>query len=344
MIYQRRLVLALLALCTALVAAAQPSPGGYRLARTIPIGGEGGWDYLTADVATHRLYVSHATRVVVLDTEKDTIVGEIPDTAGVHGIALAPDLGRGFTSNGRAGTVTVFDLKDLKVVTTVPVTGENPDAIAYEPITRRVFTFNGRSANATAIDASTAQVVGTLALGGNPEFAVADGKGRVYVNLEDTSAIVAFDARTLEVKGRWPLAPCEEPTGLAIDRKHRRLFAGCHNEMMAVVDADSGRVIATPPIGRGVDGTAFDPGTSLAFSSNGEGTLTVVHEDSPEKFTLLGNVPTKRGARTLALDEGTHRIYLATAQFGPPPSPTAESPRPRPPILAGTFEVLVMGR
>jgi DNA-binding beta-propeller fold protein YncE len=238
----------------------------------------------------------------------------------------------------------VFDLKTLAVITTVKVTGDKPDAITYEPTSRRVFTFNGDSANATAIDAASAQVVGTIPLGGKPEFAVADGTGRIYVNIEDTATLVAFDARTLEVKGRWPLAPCETPTGLAIDREHRRLFVGCRSKVMAVADADSGRVITTLPIDGGVDGIAFDPATALAFSSNGEGTLTVVHEDSPEKFTLVGNVPTKRGAKTLALDGATHRIYLSTAQFGPPPSPTAENPKPRPSVLPGTFEILVLER
>ena len=344
MTHHRGLALALLSLATALAAAAQPAPGGYRLARTIPIGGEGGWDYLTVDTAAHRLYVSHATRVEVIDTEKNAVVGAIPDTPGVHGIALVPELGRGFTSNGRAGTVTVFDLKTLAVITTVKVTGEKPDAITYEPTSRRIFTFNGDSANATAIDAASAQVVGTIPLGGKPEFAVADGNGRMYVNLEDTATLVAFDARTLEVKGRWPLAPCETPTGLGIDREHRRLFVGCRSKVMAVVDGDSGRVIATLPIGGGVDGIAFDPATALAFASNGEGTVTVVHEDSPEKFTLVGDVPTKRGAKTLALDGATHRIYLSAAQFGPPPSPTAENPKPRPSVLPGTFEILVVER
>jgi DNA-binding beta-propeller fold protein YncE len=332
------------ALCAALALAAESAPGGYRLTGRIAIGGEGGWDYLTADPAAHRLYVSHGTRVQVIDTSTKAIVGEIPDTPGVHGIALAPELGRGFTSNGRAGTVTVFDLKSLAVLETVKVTGENPDSIAYDPDSRRVFTFNGRSDNATAIDAATARVVGTLPLAGKPEEGVADGKGRMYVNLEDKSELVAFDSRTLRIEGRWPLAPCEEPSGLAMDREHRRLFVGCHNQLMAIVDGDSGRVLASPPIGRGVDGAAFDPGTGLAFSSNGEGTLTVVHEDSPERFTLLGNVPTRPGARTLALDEATHRVYLSTATFGPPPSPTAEHPHPRPSILPGTFEVLVVER
>jgi DNA-binding beta-propeller fold protein YncE len=344
MTHHRGFALALLSLATALAAAAQPAPGGYRLAPTIPIGGEGGWDYLTVDTTAHRLYVSHATRVEVIDTQNNTVVGAIPDTPGVHGIALAPEFGRGFTSNGRAGTVTVFDLKTLAVITTVKVTGDKPDAITYEPTSRRIFTFNGDSANATAIDAASAQVVGTIPLGGKPEFAVADGKGRIYVNLEDTAMLVAFDARTLEVKGRWPLAPCETPTGLGIDRAHRRLFVGCRSKVMAVVDGDSGRVIATLPIGGGVDGIAFDPATALAFASNGEGTVTVVREDSPEKFTLVGNVPTKPGAKTIALDGATHRLYLSTAQYGPPPLPTAENPKPRPSVLPGTFEILVLER
>jgi len=325
MTHHRGFGLALLSLVMALAAAAQPAPGGYRLTRTIPVGGEGKWDYLTFDAATHRLYVSHATRVEVIDTEKNTVVGAIPDTPGVHGIALAPEFGRGFTSNGRAGTVTVFDLKTLAVITTVKVTGDKPDAIVYEPTSRQIFTFNGDSANATVIEAATAKVVGTLALGGGPEFAVADGKGRMYVNLEDKAMLVAFDARTLEVKGRWPLAPCETPTGLGMDREHRRLFVGCRSKVMAVVDADSGRVITTLPIGGGVDAVAYDPATALIFASNGEGTVTVVHEDSPEKFTLVGNVPTKPGAKTLALDGATHRIYLSAAE-------------------AGNFEILVLER
>jgi DNA-binding beta-propeller fold protein YncE len=325
MTHHRGFGVALLSLVTALAAAAQPAPGGYRLTRTIPVGGEGKWDYLTFEAATHRLYVSHATRVEVIDTEKNTVVGAIPDTPGVHGIALVPELGRGFTSNGRAGTVTVFDLKSLAVITTVKVTGDKPDAIIYEPTTRRIFTFNGDSANATAIEAATAKVVGTIALGGGPEFAVADGKGWVYVNLEAAAILVAFDARTLEIKGRWPLAPCQTPTGLAMDHEHRRLFVGCRSKVMAVVDADSGHVITTLPIGGGVDAVAFDPATALIFASNGEGTVTVVHEDSPEKFTLVGNIPTKPGAKTLALDGATHRIYLSVAE-------------------AGTFEILVLER
>jgi len=341
---RRHAVLGFALFAAAAIATAQQAPGGYHLARTISLGGEGGWDYLTVDAAAHRLYVSHATRVQVVDTERNAVVGEIPDTQGVHGIALAPELGRGFTSNGRAGTVMVFDLKSLAVIATVKVTGENPDAITFEPVSRRVFTFNGRSADATAIDAASGQVVGTLPLGGKPEFAVADGRGRIFVNIEDKSELVSFDARTLKVEGRWTLAPCEEPSGLAIDREHGRLFSVCGNNLMAVVNGDTGHVITTLPIGSNVDGAAFDPATGLAFSSNGEGTVTVVHEDSLEKFTVVGNVQTKRGARTISLDEATHHIYLPTAQFGPPPSPTPDRPRPRPSVLPGTFEVVVLER
>jgi DNA-binding beta-propeller fold protein YncE len=314
------------------------------VARRVTIGGEGGWDYLVVDTVAHRLYLSRGSHVQVLDTDRDSIVGDIPNTPGVHGVAIARDLGRGFTSNGRDSTVTVFDLKTLAPLSTVKVTGRNPDAILYEPATRRVFTFNGGSADATALDAATGTVVGTIPLGGKPEFAVAQGDGRVFVNIEDRSEIVAFDARTLAVQARWPLAPCEEPTGLAIDRAHGRIFAGCSNERMAVVDTKSGRVVATPPIGAGVDGTAFDPATQLAFASNGEGTLTVVHEDAPDRYTVVGTVPTQRGARTLALDERTHRVYTVTAQFGPPPAATPDRPHPRPAPVPGTFTVLEVER
>ena len=337
-----RFAVTLLSVLVPLAAAAQPGPGGYHVARTIAVGGEGGWDYPTVDPAAHRLYLSHATLVNVVDTETGALVGQIPDTQGVHGIALVSELGRGYVSNGRANTVTVFDLKTLAVLATVKVTGENPDAICYDPATRRVFTFNGRSSNATAIDAATNQVAGTIALPGKPEFAVSDGKGRMFVNIEDKSLIVAFHPKTLAVLGQWPIAPCEEPSGLAFDRQHRRLFAVGGNKLMAVVDADSGKLVATVPIGEGPDGVTFDPATGLAFSANGEGTLTVVHEDTPEKFTVVATVPTKRGARTVTLDEAGHRIYLPTAEFGPPPSPTAERPHPRPSVVQGSFMVLVV--
>jgi DNA-binding beta-propeller fold protein YncE len=261
----------------------------------------------------------------------------------VHGIALAPELGRGFTSNGREGTVSVFDIKTLATSDKVKV-GDNPDAILYDPATKRVFTFNGKSQDSTAIDAASGKVLGTIKLDGKPEFAASDRKGEIFVNIEDKSELVAIDPSQLEVKAKWPLAPCTEPSGLSIDRKNRRLFVGCDNKMMAVVDADSGKVLATPAIGEGVDATAFDDGTGLAFASCGEGVLTVVKEESPSKFSVAENVPTKRGARTLALDSKTHNVFVVTADFGPPPAATAENPHPRRTILPDSFVVLVVGK
>jgi len=324
-------------------AGAQPGDSGYQLKKKIKLGGEGGWDYLAFDSATRRLFISRGTKVMVVDVDAEKQVGEIPDTAGVHGIALAPELNKGFTSNGRGNNVTVFDLKTLATLDHV-ATGQNPDAIVYDPATKRVFTMNGRSNDATAIDAQTGQVAGTVALGGRPEFAAADGKGHVYANIEDKSEIVEIDSKKLTVTAHWPLAPCEEPSGLAMDTNGRRLFAGCSNKMMAVVDAESGKVLATPPIGQGVDANGFDPGTKFAFASNGEGTLTVVHEDSPAKFSVVEDVTTQRGARTMALDPKTHEVFLVTAEFGPRPEPTQENPRPRPPMIPDTFTVLVFGR
>jgi DNA-binding beta-propeller fold protein YncE len=315
-----------------------PGPSGYHVIKTIPIGGEGFWDYLTVDSAARRLYISHGTRVQVMDIDTYAVVGDIPDTQGVHGIALAPELGRGFTSNGRANTVTIFDLKTLKTIGTVNA-GANPDAIVYDGVTKRVFTMNGRSHDATAINAADGTVISTFELGGKPEFAVADGKGSIYVNIEDRSELVRFDAQKLVVLNRWPLAPCQGPSGLAIDLKNRRLFAGCGNKMMAVVDADTGKVIGTPAIGQGVDANRFDLGTNYAFASNGEGTLTVVHEDSPDKFSVVESVPTKRSARTMALDQKTHNIFLAAADFEPP---AKGEPRPR--TKPGSFVILVVGK
>jgi DNA-binding beta-propeller fold protein YncE len=315
----------------------------YHFLKKVVLGGEGGWDYLICDSEARRVYISRGTHVMVLDADTYAVVGDIPGTDGVHGIAFAPEFGRGFASDGRANAVTIFDLKTLKVVGTAP-TGTGPDAIVYDPASKRVFTLNGRSGDATAIDASTGKPAGTIALGGKPEFAAADGQGHVYNNLEDKSELVQIDSRSLTVSARWTLAPCESPSGLAIDREHRRLFAGCHNQMMAVVDADTGKVLATPHIGQGVDANAFDPGTQLAFSSNGDGTLTVVHEDSPKKFTPVADVPTQPGARTMALDLKTHRVFLVTAEFEPAPAPTAEQPHPRPRAVPGTFTLLVFGQ
>ncbi len=329
-----------------LLSAAEPaaSGSGYHQLKTIAVGGDGGWDYLTLDGAARRLYVTRSTRVMVFDADSGAAVGEIPDTAGVHGVALAPDLNRGFTSNGRSSTVTIFDLKSLKVLSTVKTTGDNPDAILYDPASRRVFAFNGRGGNATAIDAADGRVAGTVALDGKPEFAASDGKGRVFVNIEDKSVVAVIDTQKLALENRWPLAPCEEPSGMALDREHGRLFVGCHNKMMAVVDTGNGRVVATVPIGEGVDANAFEPAAGLAFASCGDGTLTVAHEDSPDRFTVVQTVQTQRGARTMALDEKTQNIFLATAQFGPPPSPTPDQPHPRPAMVPGSFVLLVFGR
>jgi DNA-binding beta-propeller fold protein YncE len=320
------------------------SGAGYHVVTTYKLGGDGGWDYLLADPDMHRLYISRGTHVMVIDADTGKSVGDIADTPGVHGIALAPELGRGFTSNGREGTVSIFDIKTLATSNKVNVGGQNPDAIIYDPATKRVFTFNGRSHDSTAIDAATGKVLGMIKLDGKPEFAASDGKGEVFVNIEDKSELTAIDANKLEVKATWPLAPCTEPSGLAIDREHRRLFSGCDNKMMAVADADTGKVLATPPIGEGLDATRYDPGTGLAFASCGEGVLTVIKEESPEKFTVVENVPTQPGARTMALDTKTHKVYTVTAKFGPPPAPTAENPHPWRSIVPDTFVVLVLSQ
>ena len=335
--------ISILSLSLAAVAVAAAGPG-YHVIKTYKVGGEGGWDYLTVDASTRRFYISRGTHVIVLDADSGKNVGDIPDTPGVHGIALAPELGKGFVSNGREGTVTVFDLSTLAPSGSKIKVGENPDAILYEPATKRVFTFNGRSQDSTAIDAASGKVLGTIKLDGKPEFAASDAKGEVFVNIEDKSELTVIDPNKLEVKTKWPLAPCTEPSGLALDRKNRRLFVGCDNKMMAVVDADSGRVLATPAIGEGVDATAYDDETGLAFASCGEGVLTVVREDSPQKFSVVENVKTEPGARTMALDTKTHNVFTVTAKFGPPPAATADNPHPRRTILPDTFEVLVLSK
>jgi YVTN family beta-propeller protein len=326
-----------------LVTSGLAAASSYRLIKTYKLGSDLGWDYLTLDNSSNRLYISRSTHVMVIDADSGQLVGDIPDTPGVHGIALAPEFGRGFVSNGREGTVTVFDLHGLKVLNKIKV-GDNPDAILYDPASKRVFTFNGKSDDVTAIDAAKGEVVGTIKVDGKPEFAVSDARGEIFVNIQDKSELMGLDPNQLEVKSRWPLSPCEEPTGLAIDRKHRRLFSGCRNKLMAIVDADSGKLVSTLPIGGGVDATAFDPNTGLAFASCGEGVLTVVHEDSADKFSVAENVPTKPGARTMALDPMKNLIFLVTAEFGPPPASTAGQPYPRPPILPDSFVVLVVGK
>jgi DNA-binding beta-propeller fold protein YncE len=315
----------------------------YKLEKTVKVGGEGGWDYLTVDAAARRLYVSRSSHVMVLDADTLQAVGDIPDTSGVHGIAIAAELGKGFTSNGRAHTLTVFDTKTLEATGEVKA-GTNPDAILYDAFTQRVFAFNGGSGDVTVVDAKTGTVAGRIPIGGKLEFGQSDGKGQVFVNVEDKGEIVALDARQMKVLAHWPIAPCEEPTGLAFDAAHRRLFSVCGNRMMAVVDADTGKLVTTLPIGAGSDGAVFDATSQNAFSSNGEGTLTVVHESAPDRFEVVQTVKTQRGARTIALDPKTRRLLLPAAEFGPPPPATPQQPRQRPPLVPGSFALVVVSR
>jgi YVTN family beta-propeller protein len=327
-----------LALAAAFAAAAFAAPSGFKVLKEIKVGGDGGWDYLTMDSAARRLYLSHTNVVQVVDPDAGKVVGTIPDTTGVHGIAIVPGLNRGFTSNGRGNNVTIFDLKTLKPISQV-MTGMNPDSIRYEPKSGRVYTFNGRSNDSTAIDAKTGMVAGTIPLGGKPEFSVADDKGHIYVNIEDTSEIVEIDAAKAMVTKRYSIKPCEGPSGLAIDVKKRRLFSVCGNRVMAISDPDAGKVIASPAIGAGSDGAAFDPSTGYAFSSNGqEGTLTIVQE-SGGKWEVVENVATQRGARTITLDEKTHNVYLPVAE----PVPAQAGQRGRG-FLPDSFKVLVVGK
>jgi DNA-binding beta-propeller fold protein YncE len=331
----KRTLVALLSLAVAATAFA-----AWHVSRHIPIGGTGGWDYMTVDAASRRAYVSHGNSVEVVDVDAGKIVGVIPDTPGVHGIAIDHAGGRGFISNGRVSMMTIFDLKTLNRINDVKSTGDNPDAIMFDPSTKHVFTFNGRGKNATVFD-THGKVIATIPLGGKPEFGVSDGNGHVFVNVEDTSEIAKIDAKTNVVSERWKLAPCESPSGLAIDRKHHRLFTVCENEMMAVVDATNGHVVTTVPTGKGTDAAAFDDEKQLAFASNGQSaTLTVVHETSPDKYVVVDNVATQRSARTMGLDTKTHHVFLPAAQFGEAPAPTEKNPRPRPPMVPGSFELL----
>jgi YVTN family beta-propeller protein len=320
--------------------AAEPAVPSYHLLQKIALGGEGGWDYLTVDSGAHRLYVTRSTHVTVIDTEKNVVVGDIPNTPGVHGVAVAPKLGRGFTSNGRENTVTVFDLKTLKELQRVAV-GKNPDAILFDPGTTRVFTYNGTSNDITALDAMSGKVLGTIPVGGKPEFCATDEKGTIFANIEDTNEILAIDANTLKVRSRWPIAPVDGPSGLAFDKAHHRLFAVGGNQMMAVVDSVTGKLIGTPAIGKGPDAAAFDPAYGLAISSNGQdGTITLVGEDSKKRFHAVGTVTTQRGARTMTIDPKTHRLYLITASFKPAESGAAQR---RPTMEPNSAVILVYG-
>ncbi|MFZ1904089.1 MAG: YncE family protein [Steroidobacteraceae bacterium] len=332
-------------LCLAPLAVAQAATAPhYRIVKQLPLPGDEGWDYLTFEQGGHRLFIAHGSRVLVVDTDKLAVAGEIDNTPGPHGVALAPDLGRGYISAGRANAIVVFDLKTLARLKEIKTTGEGPDAILYDPATHRVFSFNGHSGNATAVDATTDTVVGTIPLPGKPESAAADGKGRVYVDLEDKNSLAVIDPQKLTVTAVFPIAGCDEPAGLALDAARERLFPGCHNQVMAVVDGRSGRVLSTAPIGAGVDAGAYDPGTSLAFASCGGdgGSLAVVRASRAGVAEVAESVPTQRGARTMALDLTTHRVFLVTADFAPAPPPTEEHPHVRPVMLPGTFRLLVL--
>jgi YVTN family beta-propeller protein len=321
--------------------AARAAEGPYHFLKEIPVGGEGGWDYLSIDDTARRLYVSHGTKVVVIDIDKHAVVGEITNTPGIHGLAPAPELQRGFTSNGRENKCSIVDLKTLQTIAKVD-TDQGPDGMLYDPGQQEAYMFNGRGKSATVIDAKAGKVVATIPLGGRPESAAVDAKGgRVYDNLEDKNELVAIDTKSHTVVNRWPIAPGEEPAGLAIDVPHHRLFVGCHNKLMLMVDNTSGKVVASVPIGEGVDFSAFDPETQLAFSSCGDGTVTIAHEDSPDKLTVIQTLTTERGARTMALDPKTHRIYLASAKFEAPTASASGGGRERPRMVPDSFKILV---
>jgi YVTN family beta-propeller protein len=330
-------------LTTALIADGAAAPNMEVLQRW-KLGGDGGWDYLTMDSANQRLFISRAIRVDVVSIESGKLIGSIPDTQGVHGIALAPALKRGFTSNGRANSVTVFDLDTLKVIREAKVSGRNPDAILYEPSGKHVFTFNGASKDVTVLDASSLAVIATIPVPDKPEFAAQDGRGQIFVNIEsDPGQMVVIDAQKLTVKSTWPLPGCNSPSGLAIDSTHRRLFSVCDGKVMAVTDAVTGKQAALVPIGEHPDAAGYDRKRGMVFSSNGEGTLSVVRQESPDRYSVLQTVPTQRGARTMTLDEATGKAYLVTADFGPAPAATAEQPHPRPALIPDSFVLLVVG-
>lgn len=319
------------------------SAQNYKLIRRIPVGGEGGWDYIKVDPDAHRLYVARGDHMMIVDEVSGKVLGDIPNTKGIHGAAIAADLGKAYTSNGGAATVTIVDLKTLKPTGEIKTTGENPDSIIYDPATKRVFTMNARSNNSTVIDATTDKVVGTVDLGGKPEEPALDGRGNMFVNLTDSSMIMSFDTKTLAKKGPWSLAPCEGPSALAADTKNHRLFAAC-DKMIAVFNADTGKVVATPAIGGDPDGNGFDPATGLIFATVREGFVSVIHQDSPDKYSVVGNVPTQFGARTMALDPKTHHVFTETADFKAAAAPTPDNPRPRPQAIPNTFVILELGQ
>ncbi|HEY2045625.1 MAG TPA: hypothetical protein VGG93_03485, partial [Candidatus Udaeobacter sp.] len=335
----RSVVSSIVGFCCAAAVASEP----FLFLIEIPIGGEGGWDILTIDSSANRLYLSHSTKVVVVDLNKNAVAGEIADTPGVHAFVAVPEFERGFSSNGKEAKSSMVDLTTLKTISKID-TGQNPDAIVYEPRHKEVYVFNHTGNSATVIDAKSATITATIPLGGSPEFAVVDEKaGRIYCNIEDKSEVAVIDSTKHEVVARWPIAPGEEASGIALDAAHHRLFATCHNKMMVMVDTETGKVVANVPIGAGVDGCAFDDASQFAFASCGDGTTTIAKEETPQKLTVVQTLKTERGARTMALDPKTHRIYLPTAQFQPAPSPSPGASPARPTILPNTLKLLVYG-
>jgi DNA-binding beta-propeller fold protein YncE len=337
-------MLFILAIGSAYLIAQGSQSGGYHQVHEYKLPGDTGWDYLTMDASSRRLYISRGTHVQVLNIDTGKLEGDIPDLKGVHGIALDKADNKGYISDGRDNSVVVFDLASLKATGKVQA-GTNPDAILFDPATKRVFAFNGRSGNATVIETKDNSVAGTIDLGGKPEFAVSDGKGKVFVNLEDKSENVEIDAKALKVLNHWSLKPCESPSGLAIDVDHELLFAACDNETMAVLDGNSGKVVKTVPIGKGPDAAAFDKAIKQAYSSNGEsGNITVAKENSPNSFDVAATVPTKSRARTMTVDEKTHNLITVTADFEKAPEAAAGQPRQRPKMVPDSFVVLVYGK
>ena len=321
-----------------------PAAAPYHLLNTIAIGGEGGWDYLNVDPAGERLYVSHGTQVEVVDLKTRKVIGTIPNTPGVHGIDVVPSANRGYITCGRNNTCVVFNLKTLKPIGAPIPTGLKPDALLYDAFSKRVFLFSNDGGKSTVLDANTGAVVGTAELGGDAEAPATDGKGHIFVNIENKSQVIEFNAKTLAVIKRHSVAPGEEPTGLAYDPKTNRLFSGCANEKMVVTDSKTGKQIAVLPTAKGTDGATFDASTNNVIVSNGSGTFTVIHEDTPNKYTIVANVPTARGARTIAIDPKSHHLFTCTADYGPVPAATTENPHPRPSIVPGTFRVLEFGK
>jgi DNA-binding beta-propeller fold protein YncE len=322
--------------------AAAPVQAAYHVVSKIAVGGEGGWDYLEADAISRRLYVTHKDHVVVIDMDRLSVVGDIPDSPGMGGVALARDLNRGFTANGAEDKVGVFELDTLKPLGKWPATGKRPNQIAYEPTTQRVFSFNSTGRNVTVFDAKSGAVLSTIDVDGRTEFYALDGKGMIYDSLEDKATVIAIDARTMKVTATYSLAPNEEPAGTVMDPKTRRIFVACHSKSFLVLNADTGRIIASFPIGEGNDAAKLDPGLKLAFASNGDGTMAVVHEDGNDKFSLVQTVQTEVGASKMAVDAKTHRVFLPSADFIPAPPATPENPKPRRTMVPGSFRVLVL--